>query len=193
MPLGIGRSGRSRSQPGPRRRSPVGVIRRAFRLRARFVRVFKRVRCATKVALSRRVSVSVLLFLQELVSSLRIQVKISVRLSFVAPFSEQDTELETELKTDRKKEKEARKKLNKFHHFHSWLSICVLLPASHCRHHHRCIVFWPACLSVCLISDASLWEVAQVQVVATGYLFLSSSILSLSWFRFGIGLFTKYL
>lgn len=49
------------------------------------------------------------------------------------------------------------------------------------------------CLSVCLISDASLWEVAQVQVVATGYLFLSPSILSLSWFRFGIGLFTKYL
>lgn len=32
------------------------------------------------------------------------------------------------------------------------------------------------CLSVCLISDTTLWEVAQVQVVATGYLILSLSL-----------------
>lgn len=39
-------------------------------------------------------------------------------------------------------EAEAGAGLNKFHHFHSWLSICILLPASHCRHHWR-IVFCP--------------------------------------------------
>lgn len=82
--------------------------------------------------------------------------------------------------------------LNKFHHFHSWLSICILLPASHCRHHWR-IVF---CRS-------SLWEVAQVAAVATGYtLSLSLSVcpsLLIALYlatvfeqvRFGIGLFTK--